>query len=186
MRNSTLLGLRLTLGGYLAVHGAQKLFGSLDGPGLEKTGVAFDRLGLKPGKAFAALAGGSELGGGALTMAGAAHPLGPLAVAGAMSVASLTHAEKGPMLQKGGFELPVSNLAAALVLLGVGPGRYSLDRLFGFQLPKAVTRLAIVTATALTAYSAVQVVKTKRTASSAESAPAASVSTEGDRTQESA
>ena len=62
MRDATLLGLRLTLGGYLAVHGAQKLFGSFDGPGLEKTGAGFERLGLKPGKAFAGLAGGAELG----------------------------------------------------------------------------------------------------------------------------
>ena len=57
MRDSRLLGLRLTLGGYLATHGAQKLFGSFDGPGLDKTGAGFEQLGLKPGKAFAALGG---------------------------------------------------------------------------------------------------------------------------------
>lgn len=161
MRDSTLLGVRLTLGGYLAVHGAQKLFGSFGGAGLEKTGVFFERLGLKPGPAFAALAGGSELAGGILTAAGALSPVGPLAIAGAMSVASLTHADKGPMMQKGGFELPATNLAAALLLLSTGPGRFSVDRLIGLRLPAALTRLTVLGATALTAYSGVQVARTK-------------------------
>ena len=186
MRDSTLLGLRLTLGGYLAVHGAQKLFGSFDGPGLDKTGVGFARLGLKPGKAFAALAGGSEFAGGILTATGAAYPVGPLIVAGTMAVASLTHADKGPMLQKGGFELPASNLAAAIVLIGTGPGRYSLDRLIGLRLPKGLTRLTVLGGAALTAYSAVQVVKTKRSVARAESAPAATATTEAVPAQASA
>jgi putative oxidoreductase len=186
MRDSALLGLRLTLGGYLAVHGAQKLFGSFDGPGLDKTGVGFARLGLKPGKAFAALAGGSEFAGGVLTATGAAYPVGTLIVAGTMAVASLTHADKGPMLQKGGFELPASNLAAAIVLIGTGPGRYSLDRLIGLRLPKGLTRLTVLGGAALTAYSAVQVVKTKRTAARAQSAPAATATTEAVPAQASA
>jgi putative oxidoreductase len=164
MRDSALLGLRLTLGGYLAAHGAQKLFGSLDGPGLEKTGAGFEHLGLRPGKAFATLAGGSELAGGLLTAAGAASPVGPLAIAGAMAVASATHADKGPMIQKGGFELPATNLAAAVALLAIGPGRYSFDRVTGLRLPRALTRLAVLGATALTAFSAFQVVMTKRIA----------------------
>jgi len=50
MRNAALLGTRLALGSYLAVHGAQKLFGVFDGPGLEKAGAGFDRIGLSPGK----------------------------------------------------------------------------------------------------------------------------------------
>jgi putative oxidoreductase len=162
MRDSALLGLRLTLGGYLAAHGAQKLFGSFGGPGLDKAGVGFEHIGLKPGKAFAALAGGSELAGGILTAAGAAYPVGPVALAGAMAVASLSHADKGPLLQKGGFELPATNLAAAVALLGAGPGRYSLDRLFGLRLPRGLSRLTVLGATALTVYSAAQVLKAKR------------------------
>lgn len=161
MRNAALLGIRLTLGGYLAAHGAQKLFGSLEGPGLDKAGAGFEHLGLRPGKAFAALAGGAELTGGVLTAAGAGSPIGPLALAGAMSVAALTHADKGPLMQKGGFELPATNLAAALVLLATGPGRYSVDELTGRRLPRSFVRLATVGAVALTGYSAVQVARTK-------------------------
>ncbi|MGO8875180.1 MAG: DoxX family protein [Acidimicrobiales bacterium] len=164
MRDTALLGLRLTLGGYLAAHGAQKLFGSFGGPGLDKAGAGFEHLGLKPGKAFAGLAGGSELVGGLLTAVGAASPLGPLAVVGAMAVATVVHSDKGPMSQKGGFELPATNLAAAAALIGTGPGRYSIDGLVGRSFPRSLTRLSILGAAALSAYSAAAVLKAKQSA----------------------
>ena len=82
MRNAALLSTRLVLGSYLAVHGAQKLFGTFGGPGLEKAGAGFDRIGLRPGRQMAAAAGITELGGGLLTAAGIADPAGPLAIMG--------------------------------------------------------------------------------------------------------
>ena len=124
MRNVALLGTRLVLGSYLAVHGAQKLFGTFGGSGLDKTGAGFDRIGLRPGRPMAIAAGVSELGGGVLTAAGIADPAGPLAIMGAMSVAATTHRAKGPLNARGGFELPLTNLAAAATLAAVGPGRY--------------------------------------------------------------
>jgi putative oxidoreductase len=127
MRNATLLGTRLVLGSYLAVHGAQKLFGVFDGPGLEKAGAGFDRIGLSPGKQMAAVAGITELGGGLLTATGIADPAGPLAIMGAMSVAAATHRAKGPLAAKGGFELPLMNLAAATALIAAGPGKFRLS-----------------------------------------------------------
>jgi putative oxidoreductase len=66
MRDVALLGTRLVVGSYLAVHGAQKLFGAFGGPGLEKAGAGFHRIGLRPGKHMAAAAGITELGGGVL------------------------------------------------------------------------------------------------------------------------
>ena len=57
MRNPALLGTRLVLGSYLAVHGSQKLFGLFGGPGLNKAGAGFDRIGLRPGRQMAAVAG---------------------------------------------------------------------------------------------------------------------------------
>jgi putative oxidoreductase len=132
MRDVTLLGARLVLGGYLAVHGAQKLFGAFGGSGLGRAGAGFERMGLTPGKPMAALAGATELGGGLLTAAGAADPAGPLAIMGVMTVASATHRANGPLAAKGGFELPLTNLAAAAALAATGPGRLSL----GPRLPR--------------------------------------------------
>ena len=128
MRNVTLLSARLVLGGYLSVHGAQKLFGAFGGHGLDTTGQAFERIGLTPGKPMAALAGATELAGGLLTATGAADPAGPLAIIGAMTVASATHRANGPLAARGGFELPVTNLAAAAALAAAGPGRLRLGR----------------------------------------------------------
>jgi putative oxidoreductase len=162
MRDSGLLGLRLTLGGYLAAHGAQKLFGALDGPGLEATGKGFHHVGLRPGTAMAALAGGSEFVGGLLTAAGLADPVGPVAIVGAMTVATTVHGDKGPMAAKGGYEQALTNLAAALALAATGPGRYSLDALLGRRLPTSLRVLTVAGAAALTAYSASAVVRTRR------------------------
>ncbi len=134
-RDLALLSGRLVLGGYLAAHGAQKLFGSFDGYGIEATSAGFDHLGLKPGAVFARVAGLSELGGGALVALGAGDPLGPVALAGTMVVASSTHLDNGPFSTKSGYELPLTNLATALALWVSGPGALSFDRVTGFRAP---------------------------------------------------
>jgi len=126
MRNVALLTTRLVIGGYLAVHGAQKLFGAFGGGGLDRTAAGFHRIGLRPGRQMAAAAGISELGGGLLTAAGIADPAGPLAIMGTMAVAATTHRAKGPLSARGGFELPLTNLAAAAALAAAGPGRFRL------------------------------------------------------------
>ena len=149
MRHTGLLMARAVFGGYLAVHGAQKLFGSFGGAGLDATGAAFDSMGMRPGKAMAALAGASELGGGVLTATGIAEPLGPLAIAGTMAVAATVHRKQGPLAQNGGFELPLTNLALAVALLSSGSGRWRV----GPSLPKPLTRLAFVGGAALAAVS---------------------------------
>lgn len=140
MRNLALLGLRATVGGYVAVHGAQKLFGSFGGYGIQGTAGWYESIGLKPGKPMAIAAGVGELGGGVLTATGIASPLGPLAIAGVMVPAAATHLPKGPLSSNGGYELPVTNLAAALALAGLGPGVFRL----GPRLSKRSTVLATV------------------------------------------
>ena len=114
MRSIGLLVSRLILGAYLAVHGAQKLFGSFGGHGLDATGARFEHLGMTPGKVMAGVAGASELAGGVLTATGVAYPLGPLAIAGTMVVASTTHRQNGALAANGGFELPLTNFAVAV------------------------------------------------------------------------
>src|SRR5271155_4240950 len=147
IRDITLLASRAVLGGYLAAHGAQKLFGTFGGHGIEPTAAAFDRLGLRPGRGTPTAAGLSGLGGGLLTVAGLASPVGPVAIAGTMVVASATHRASGPFAANRGYELPATNLAAALALAAAGPGRYSLDGLTGLRLHRALT--AIVAAGAV-------------------------------------
>lgn len=134
MRNVTSVA-RVVLGGYLAVHGAQKLFGVFDGPGIEGTAKGFEHIGLTPAKEMAMLAGAAEFGGGILTVTGIAEPLGPIALAGAMTVATVVHRKAGPMSAKGGFELPLTNLALALVLIAAGPAGHRV----GVRLPKLAT-----------------------------------------------
>jgi putative oxidoreductase len=158
MRDVMLLGTRLVLGAYLAVHGAQKLFGAFGGPGLERAGAGFDRIGLTPGKPMAALAGATELGGGLLTAAGVADPVGPLAIMGAMTVASATHRASGPLAANRGFELPLTNLAAAAALAASGPGRFRLSPPLGRRL----TTLVVAGGTLLAAGSLAQMLNAGR------------------------
>ncbi|MCU1393951.1 MAG: DoxX family protein [Ilumatobacteraceae bacterium] len=149
MRSFTLLAGRAVLGGYLAVHGAQKLFGAFGGHGLDATSVGFNGLGLTPSKPMAALAGGAELVGGVLTAAGIADPLGPIAIAGAMTVASAVHRSGGPLSSNGGYELPLTNLALAAVLVGTGPGVLKLSP----RLPKRFIALVSLGAASLSGWS---------------------------------
>lgn len=146
--HAILLG-RAVLGGYLAAHGAQKLFGSFDGPGLDATTGGFEYLGLTPSRQMATLAGAAELGGGVLTATGIAHPLGPVAIAGTMAVASTTHRDNGALGANGGYELPLTNLAFAAVLAATGPGALRL----GPRLPRKLTVATTVGAVALAAAS---------------------------------
>jgi putative oxidoreductase len=150
-----LLITRVIFGSYLAVHGAQKLFGSFGGHGLDATGAGFESLGMKPGKVMAAIAGASELGGGVLTATGIADPLGPLAIAGTMVVASAVHRKQGPLSANGGFELPLTNFAVATALLASGPGHLRL----GPHLSKKLTRLSVLGGAALAGYSLNQLLR---------------------------
>lgn len=157
MRDVGLLANRTVVGGYLAVHGSQKLFGSFGGPGLNATAAGFERLGMRPAQVMAALASVGELGGGVLTATGLADPLGPLAIAGAMSVATAVHRKQGPLAQRGGFELPLTNLALAIGLMSSGPGRLAL----GPPLPRSMTQVSVLAAVGITAVSLAQVLRAK-------------------------
>jgi putative oxidoreductase len=65
-----------------------------------------------------------------------------------MAVASTTHRAGGPFSANRGYELPATNLAAALALAAAGPGRYSLDGLTGLRLPRVLTGIVIAGAVA--------------------------------------
>jgi putative oxidoreductase len=145
MRDAALLGARLLLGGYMGIHAAQKLFGKFHGPGLEGAGALFEESGLAPGKHMAATAAATEIAGGVLTVTGIAYPAGPLAVAGAMTVAAASNRGGGLMAIRGGVELPVSYATLALTLAAAGPGKYRL----GGPLPGKLTALGALAGGAL-------------------------------------
>ena len=151
------LVLRTGLGGLMAGHGAQKAFGSFDGPGPEGTAGFMEMLGLTPGKPWAQLAMASELGGGTLTALGLLNPLGPLGVIGSMAMATATaHRGKPIWVTSGGAELPVVDMTIALALILSGPDRYSLDRLLGIKLPGWITPVGLVGILAAVAYATSQ------------------------------
>lgn len=126
MRDAVLLGARLLLGSYMGIHASQKLFGKFHGPGLDGIGAVFEKNGLAPGRQMAMAAAATEIAGGVLTVTGIADPAGPLAVAGAMSVAAAHNREGGLMAVRGGVELPVAYATLALTLAAAGPGKYKL------------------------------------------------------------
>jgi putative oxidoreductase len=148
MRDIGLLILRLVMGGLLAGHGSQKLFGWFSGPGLSGTAGWLESMGLKPGTRWATAAAASEFGGGMLTTLGLFHPLGPIATVGGMVMATAkAHWGKPIWVTQGGAELPIINLAIALALTLTGAGRFSLDRLLGIRPPRVlVVAVAIVEA----------------------------------------
>ena len=142
MRDLGLLLLRLTLGGLLAGHGAQKLFGAFEGHGIEGTAKHLESLGLQPGEQWAMTAGAGEMTGGLLTALGFLHPIGPLATFGPMIVAwGRAHWGKPIWITSGGGELPATNIAIASALILAGPGSLSVDRVFGIRLPAGLGAL---------------------------------------------
>lgn len=140
MRDAALLGARLLLGGYMVIHASQKLLGKFHGPGLDGAGALFEKNGLAPGRQMAAAAAATEITGGLLTVTGIANPAGPLAVAGAMSVAAAHNRQGGLMAVRGGVELPVAYLTLAITLAAAGPGKYKI----GPSLPGKLTALGVV------------------------------------------
>src|ERR671912_2970886 len=136
---------RVVQGSLMAGHRAQKLFGSFGGPGLEGTSGFMEMLGMRPGRLWAYLAGLAEFGGGVLTALGLLHPLGPLGIIGAMSMATRkAHWGKPIWVTEGGAELPVLNIAISTALMIREPDAFSLDRLLGIRLPRWVGLVGLV------------------------------------------
>jgi len=129
-----LLVARLLLGGGIFAHGAQKLFGWFGGYGIKGTGGFMESMGFKPGALFAAAAGLGEAGGGILTALGLGGPIGPALIIMVMIVAILTvHLKNGYWQTNGGYEMNTMYITAALILMFVGFGAYSIDSALGID-----------------------------------------------------
>jgi putative oxidoreductase len=144
MTSLALFVLRAAIGGLLAGHGAQKLFGWSGGGGPEGTAKFMASLDLRPPRQWALMAGISEFLGGGLTALGLLGPLGPILGLGSMATATLTaHRGKPIWVTKGGAELPVTNMAALAALFLAGPGALSLDAIFRTRVPWWFSFLAL-------------------------------------------
>ena len=135
-----LLLLRIIVGLMVAAHGAQKLFGWWGGPGLKGFTGWLASMGLWPASLWAVIAALGEFGGGLLLALGLLDPIGSFGIISAMLTAiALVHWGKGIWAAKGGAELPLMILAAALAVAFTGPGNFSLDTLFKINLPEATS-----------------------------------------------
>jgi putative oxidoreductase len=126
--------LRAVIGVLFIGHGAQKVLGKFGGYGPEGTGQFFDSIGLKPGKAMAMAAGGTEMGGGALLTLGLATPAATAGLTSVMAAAVWTvHKPKGVWVTDGGYEYNLVMTAALFTLAAAGPGALSLDEALGSE-----------------------------------------------------
>ncbi|MGO1501153.1 MAG: DoxX family protein [Marinobacter sp.] len=125
----TSLALRLSAGTIFVAHGAQKLFSSFGGNGLEGTGQWMASIGLEPGYLMALAAGSAEFFGGIALLIGLLTRPAALMLALTMLVAILTvHLPNGLFMDNGGYEFGLALLGISVALVFNGGGKLSLDR----------------------------------------------------------
>ena len=125
--NLALLLLRVTLGGMIAAHGLNKIFGGGKIPG---TAAWFESIGVRPGLPNAWAAALTEVGSGLLLILGFLTPLACAGLASVMIVANITvHRKNGFFIFNAGqgIEYCLVVTVAAISLGGLGAGAWSLD-----------------------------------------------------------
>ena len=133
--NNSALPLRLIAGIIFTAHGSQKLFAWFGGYGLEATGQWMESIGLTPGYLMGLIAGGTELFGGLLLLAGVVTRPTSLALAIIMIVAIFsTHIDNGLFMSNNGYEFALALLAITIALLLQGGGKYSIDNILSNKL----------------------------------------------------
>jgi putative oxidoreductase len=140
-----LLLIRVIVGGIMAAHGAQKLFGSFGGHGLDGTAGWLGSMGFRPQRFHALITAVSEFAGGLLLVVGLLTPFAAAAVIGVMIVAIATvHGPKGFFNMEGGYEFNLLLAVAAAGIAFTGAGRISLDHGLGLALRGVTWGLAAV------------------------------------------
>lgn len=126
--DAALLVVRLVAGVIMAAHGAQKLFGAFDGPGLATTVEKMGPLGypVTIGEFF----GGLGLIVGFLTRFSAAANL--VIMIGAIA---MVHGKNGFFMSTGGFEYNLALIGLFAPTVIAGPGRWAVGRYL--PLPKS-------------------------------------------------
>ncbi|GHA16101.1 DoxX family protein [Oceanisphaera arctica] len=125
----TSLALRLPAGVMFVAHGAQKLFGSFGGYGLEGTGQWMASIGLEPGYLMALAAGSAEFFGGIALLIGLLTRPAAFMLAITMLVAIISvHLPNGLFMSNNGYEFGLALLSISVALVFNGGGKWSLDR----------------------------------------------------------
>ncbi|MFD2230656.1 DoxX family protein [Alkalimarinus sediminis] len=126
----TSLALRIPAGVIFVAHGAQKLFGSFGGYGLEGTGQWMASIGLEPGYLMALGAGSAEFFGGLALLIGLLTRPAALMLAITMLVAIVAaHLPNGLFMSNNGYEFGLALLGMSIALMFNGGGKLSLDRI---------------------------------------------------------
>lgn len=131
--NIAALVLRLAVGGTMMAHGWNHAFGGGRLPG---TARWFESIGIRPGRVHALLATVTELGAGALLIAGLLTPLAAAAVVGTMGVALVAnHSKNGFFIFRPGegYEYVLMITLVACALGALGGGSWSADHAIGFS-----------------------------------------------------
>jgi len=124
------LPIRLALGAVMIAHGAQKVLGSFNGPGLNtfisnNTPFSF----MRPTWLWLSAAALSELIGGIFILLGLLTRVGAFFIACVMLTAVIgVHWTGGFFAANRGYEYPLSLLGMAIALLIAGGGQASVDK----------------------------------------------------------
>ncbi|KLL12449.1 DoxX family protein [Protofrankia coriariae] len=121
----TSLILRAAVGTTMIAHGVKH------GRTIQGTADWFQMIGFREPELQARLSAVVEVGAGGALLVGAGTPLAASAVVGTMGVAARSvHVRNGFFITAEGYEYVLNLAAAAVALSTLGPGRFSVDRLF--------------------------------------------------------
>ncbi len=122
---------RIALVWIFTYYGAGKLFGAFNGPGIHRTALFFSNTAhLRPGGFFAVFGGLLEFGAAVALAFGLLSRVAGLALFGDQVMAMITVSWKhgiNSLTATPGYEFNLALAAMALVIVGLGAGRPSLD-----------------------------------------------------------
>lgn len=119
--------LRVVLGVIFIAHGSQKLFGAFSGPGISGVEGMLKNMGFFAPLFWAWALSVTEALGGLLVLLGVLPRTSAAFIAIAMLVALVkVHLPKGLFMSQGGFEYLLLILAACIMIVLAGGGKFSL------------------------------------------------------------
>lgn len=125
--DAALLVARIALGGTMAAHGAQKIFGIWGGPGMEGFTAMLGGLGFAVPAIWAWAASLAEFAGGLFIVLGILPRVSASLIAATMFVAAVfVHGKNGFFAMNGGFEYPLFVMLIAVSLAIAGSGKLSV------------------------------------------------------------